>query len=200
MSKQESRIEELFQASIATKQASVNEIKSAVASAAEKMHGVFKNQGKVLTCGNGGSAADAQHLSSELLNRFERERDGLAAIALTTDSSTLTSIANDYDYKTIFSRQVLALGNRNDVLIGITTSGNSANVLAAIQAAHQKDMHVIALSGKDGGKLPNVLQDGDIEIRVPSESTARIQEVHLLVLHCLCDLIDQQLLGQLLDQ
>jgi D-sedoheptulose 7-phosphate isomerase len=192
----ESRIEVLFLASIATKQASLNEIKTAIASAAEKMLDAFKNQGKVLACGNGGSAADAQHLSSELLNRFERERDGLAAIALTTDSSTLTSIANDYDYKNIFSRQVLALGNRNDVLVGITTSGNSNNVLAAIEAAHQRGMSVIVLSGNDGGKLPSVLENDDIEIRVPSNSTARIQEVHLLVLHCLCDLIDQQLLGQ----
>jgi D-sedoheptulose 7-phosphate isomerase len=196
MQNQESRIEELFLASIATKQASLNEIKTAIASAAEKMLDAFKNQGKVLACGNGGSAADAQHLSSELLNRFERERDGLAAIALTTDSSTLTSIANDYDYKNIFSRQVLALGNRNDVLVGITTSGNSNNVLAAIEAAHQRGMSVIVLSGNDGGKLPSVLENDDIEIRVPSNSTARIQEVHLLVLHCLCDLIDQQLLGQ----
>lgn len=196
MQNQESRIEELFLASIATKQASLNEIKTAIASAAEKMLDAFKNQGKVLACGNGGSAADAQHLSSELLNRFERERDGLAAIALTTDSSTLTSIANDYDYKNIFSRQVLALGNRNDVLVGITTSGNSNNVLAAIEAAHQRGMSVIVLSGNDGDKLPSVLENDDIEIRVPSNSTARIQEVHLLVLHCLCDLIDQQLLGQ----
>jgi len=194
MNKQESRIEELFKASIATKQASLNEIKTSIVSAAEKMLDCFNNQGKTLSCGNGGSAADAQHLSSELLNRFERERDGLAAIALTTDSSTLTSIANDYDYDSIFSRQVLALGNRNDVLVGITTSGNSNNILSAIKAAHQRGMGVIVLSGKDGGKLPSELQDSDIEIRVPSDSTARIQEVHLLILHCLCDLIDQQLL------
>jgi D-sedoheptulose 7-phosphate isomerase len=195
MNKQESRIEELFQASIAAKQASLNEIKTAIVSAAEKMLETFKNQGKVLACGNGGSAADAQHLSSELLNRFERERDGLAAIALTTDSSTLTSIANDYDYKNIFSRQVLALGNNNDVLVAISTSGNSANVIAAIEAAHQRKMPVIALTGNGGGKLSSVLKCPDIEIRVPSNSTARIQEVHLLTLHCLCDLIDQKLLG-----
>jgi len=195
MSKQESRIEELFQASIQTKQDSLNEIKTAIANAAEKMLQTFKQQGKALSCGNGGSAADAQHLSSELLNRFERERDGLAAIALTTDSSTITSVANDYDYDKIFSRQVLALGNSNDVLIAITTSGNSGNILAAVKAAHQRDMGVIVLSGKDGGTLASILQDGDIEIRVPSDSTARIQEVHLLILHCLCDLIDQQLLA-----
>ena len=195
MSKQESRVEELFRASIETKQASMNEIKSAIANASEKMLQTFYQQGKVLSCGNGGSAADSQHLSSELLNRFECEREGLAAIALTTDSSTLTSIANDYAYKNIFSRQVQALGNKNDVLVAITTSGNSANVIAAIQAAHEKGMSVIALSGNSGGKLPSILKDTDIEIRVPSNSTARIQEVHLLILHCLCDLIDQQLLG-----
>jgi len=195
MSKQESRVEELFQASIETKQASLNEVKAAVLAAAEKMLQAFSQQGKVLSCGNGGSAADSQHLSSELLNRFEREREGLAAIALTTDSSTITSIANDYDYENIFSRQVLALGNANDVLVAITTSGNSANIIAAIKAAHQKNMAVVALSGNGGGKLTSVLKDTDIEIRVPSNSTARIQEVHLLVLHCLCDLIDQSLLG-----
>lgn len=195
MSKQESRIEELFQASIETKQASLNEVKAAVVAAADKMLQAFSQQGKVLSCGNGGSAADSQHLSSELLNRFEREREGLAAIALTTDSSTLTSIANDYDYENIFSRQVLALGSANDVLVAITTSGNSANIIAAIKAAHQKNMAVVALSGNGGGKLTSVLKDTDIEIRVPSNSTARIQEVHLLVLHCLCDLIDQSLLG-----
>lgn len=191
----ESRIEELFQASIETKQASLNEVKTSVANAAEKIVQAFKQQGKVLSCGNGGSAADSQHLSSELLNRFEHEREGLAAIALTTDSSTLTSIANDYNYEDIFSRQVLALGNSNDALVAITTSGNSANVLSAIKAAHKKGMTVVALSGNGGGKLASVLKETDIEIRVPSDSTARTQEVHLLVLHCLCDLIDQELLG-----
>lgn len=190
----ESRIEELFQASIETKQASLNEVKTSVANAADILIQTFNHQGKVLSCGNGGSAADSQHLSSELLNRFEREREGLAAIALTTDSSTLTSIANDYAYENIFSRQVLALGNENDVLVAITTSGNSTNVVAAIKAAHQKGMTVVALSGNGGGMVPSVLKDTDIEIRVPSDSTARIQEVHLLVLHCICDLIDQQLL------
>ena len=190
----ESHIEELFNASISIKQASIAALKSPVAKASELIVQSLNNQGKILTCGNGGSAADAQHFSSELLNRFEREREGLAAIALTTDSSTLTSIANDYEYKQIFSKQVLALGNKADVLIAITTSGDSANVLAAITAAHQKGMSVIALSGKDGGSLEALLQDQDIEVRVPSQSTARIQEVHLLVLHCLCDLIDRQIL------
>ncbi len=188
----ESRIEMLFQASIETKQASLDKVKKDIAAAADKLVQVFQNQGKVLSCGNGGSAADAQHLSSELINRFEREREGLAAIALTTDSSILTSIANDYAYENIFSRQVQALGNENDVLVAITTSGNSANVLAAIEAAHEKNMDVIALSGNNGGKLSSALNSSNIEIRVPSESTARIQEVHLLILHCLCDLVDQQ--------
>ena len=191
----ESRIEELFQASIDTKQASLHEVKTSIAKEEKKIVQSFKQQGKVLSCGNGGSAADSQHLSSELLNRFEHEREGLAAIALTTDSSTLTSIANDYNYEDIFSRQVLALGNSNDALVAITTSGNSANVLSAIKAAHKKGMTVVALSGNGGGKLASVLKETDIEIRVPSDSTARTQEVHLLVLHCLCDLIDQELLG-----
>ena len=191
----ESRVEQLFQASIETKQASLDKLKSAIADAAETLTQAFNKQGKVLSCGNGGSAADAQHLSSELLNRFEYEREGLAAIALTTDSSTLTSIANDYDYENIFSRQVSALGNANDVLVAISTSGNSANVLAAVKAAHEKEMTVIALSGNGGGILTSMLNKNDIEICVPSESTARIQEVHLLVLHCLCDLIDQHLLN-----
>lgn len=190
----EQRIEELFQASIETKKASLDAIKTNIASAADALFHTFQNQGKVLSCGNGGSAADAQHLSSELLNRFEREREGLAAVALTTDSSTLTSIANDYDYNRIFSRQIQALGNPGDMLFAITTSGNSANILTAVEAAHEKNMRVIALSGKDGGKLAATLNSNDIEIRVPSDSTARIQEVHLLVLHCLCDLVDQQLL------
>lgn len=191
----ESRVEQLFQASIETKQASLDKLKSAIAGAAETLTQAFNKQGKVLSCGNGGSAADAQHLSSELLNRFECEREGLAAIALTTDSSTLTSIANDYDYENIFSRQVSALGNANDVLVAISTSGNSANVLAAVKAAHEKEMTVIALSGNGGGILTSTLNKNDVEICVPSESTARIQEVHLLVLHCLCDLIDQHLLN-----
>ena len=190
----EQRIEELFQASIETKKASLDAIKTNIASAADALFHTFQNQGKVLSCGNGGSAADAQHLSSELLNRFEREREGLAAVALTTDSSTLTSIANDYEYNRIFSRQIQALGNPGDMLFAITTSGNSANILTAVEAAHEKNMRVIALSGKDGGKLAATLNSNDIEIRVPSDSTARIQEVHLLVLHCLCDLVDQQLL------
>lgn len=189
------RIKELFDASISAKQDSLAKLAPPIAEAAGLIVGALKNRGKILTCGNGGSAADAQHFSSELLNRFEKEREGLAALALTTDSSTLTSIANDYDYGKIFSRQVQALGCSGDVLMAITTSGQSANVLAAITAAHRKDMSVVALSGKDGGGLPSVLRPRDIEIRVPNQSTARIQEVHLLVLHCLCDLVDHELVG-----
>jgi len=188
-----SQIETLFNESISVKQASLAELTDPIANAAKLIAESLKNHGKVLTCGNGGSAADAQHFSSELLNRFERERKGLAAVALTTDSSTLTSIANDYAYEQVFSKQVLALGNQNDVLLAITTSGNSGNVSAAITAAHEIGMSVVTLSGKDGGKIPTSLKDQDIEIRVPSQSTARIQEVHLLVLHCLCDLIDRQI-------
>jgi len=192
----EDRIEKLFQGSIETKTASKDLLKTSIANASMKLADALKNGCKILCCGNGGSAADAQHFSSELLNRFERERPGLPAIALTTDSSTITSIANDYAYEQIFAKQVLALGNKNDVLIAISTSGNSENIMTAIFAAHEKNMSVIALCGKDGGKQASLLQPEDIEIRVPSNSTARVQEVHLLVLHCLCDLIDHQLLDQ----
>jgi len=151
--------------------------------------------GKVLACGNGGSAADAQHFAAEFVGRYERERPELAAIALTTDSSILTAIANDYDFTSIFSKQVRALGQPGDILLAISTSGNSANVLAAIEAAHEKDMVVIGLSGRQGGKFAQALRDTDIHICVPHERTARIQEVHLLVLHCICDAVDAQLLG-----
>jgi D-sedoheptulose 7-phosphate isomerase len=149
----------------------------------------------VLSCGNGGSAADAQHFSAEFVGRFERERPELAAIALTTDSSILTAIANDYDFTHVFSRQVRALGQPGDVLLALSTSGNSANVLAAIEAAHERDMVVIGLSGRGGGKMVQALRDTDVHICVPHERTARIQEVHLLTLHCLCDAVDTLLLG-----
>jgi D-sedoheptulose 7-phosphate isomerase len=154
------------------------------------------SDGKLLTCGNGGSAAEAQHLSSELLNRFERDRPGLPAIALTTDTSTLTSIANDYRYDEVFAKPIRALGHAGDLLIVYTTSGNSGNLLKAVTAAHDRDMSVIALSGKDGGALAPLLRETDLELRIPSNSTARIQEMHLLVTHCLCDLIDHQLFGE----
>ena len=150
---------------------------------------------KILTCGNGGSAEQAQHFSSEMLNRFEKERRGLAAIALTTDSSALTSIANDYAFEHIFSRQINALGQASDILLTISTSGDSPNILKAIETAHSQNIPVILLSGRQGGKAASQLNISDIEIRVPSQSTARIQEIHLLVIHCLCDLIDQILFG-----
>src|SRR5438270_6379104 len=155
----------------------------------------LKNGGKALACGNGGSAADAQHFAAELINRFEMERPPLAGIALTTDSSTLTSIANDYAYVQVFSKQVRAIGRRGDVLIGISTSGNSANVIEAIAAAHELGIRVIALTGNGGGKMLQALKADDVHICVPHKKTARIQEVHLLVLHCLCDAIDYELFG-----
>ncbi len=191
------RISQHFQDSIETKQMAMEMLAPSIEVASECMVNSLLSGGKILSCGNGGSAGDAQHFSSELLNRFERERPSLPAIALTTDSSTITSIANDYHYNEIFSKQIRALGNNGDVLLAISTSGNSANVIQAIQAAHDREMHVVVLSGKDGGDIASILQPEDIEIRVPSDVTARIQEVHLLAIHCLCDLIDLQLFGPL---
>jgi D-sedoheptulose 7-phosphate isomerase len=191
------RISQHFQDSIETKQMAMEMLAPSIEVASECMVNSLLSGGKILSCGNGGSAGDAQHFSSELLNRFERERPSLPAIALTTDSSTITSIANDYHYNEVFSKQIRALGNNGDVLLAISTSGNSANVLQAIQAAHDREMHVVVLSGKDGGDITSILQPEDIEIRVPSDVTARIQEVHLLAIHCLCDLIDLQLFGPL---
>jgi len=191
----EDRIRALFRDSIETKQRSMEELVPSIAAAAQVMTNCLLNNGKILSCGNGGSAGDAQHFSAEMLNRFEMERPGLPAMALTTDSSTLTSIANDYCYEDIFSKQVRALGQQGDVLLGISTSGNSENVLRAVQAAHERDMPVVALTGRDGGKMAGMYSENDVEIRVPASSTARIQEVHLLLIHCLCDFIDRQLLG-----
>lgn len=156
----------------------------------------LKSGGKVLACGNGGSAADSQHFAAELLNRFERERAPLAAIALTTDTSTLTSIANDYAYEQVFSKQVRALGRPGDVLLAISTSGNSSNVVAAMQVAREAGMRVIALTGNGGGRMAALLGAEDVHLCVPHKVTARIQEVHLLVLHCLCDAIDFRLFGE----
>jgi D-sedoheptulose 7-phosphate isomerase len=187
------RVRRHFQDSIATKQAAI-ELAPAIAAAASTMTRCLLEDGKVLACGNGGSAADAQHFSSELLNRFELERPGLPAIALTTDSSTLTSISNDYAFSEVFAKQVRALGQPADVLLAISTSGNSENVVRAIGAAHERGLRVVALTGRDGGAIAGVLATGDIEIRVPADRTCRIQEVHLLVIHCLCDLIDAELL------
>jgi D-sedoheptulose 7-phosphate isomerase len=190
------RVVRSFEDSIRVKQLALERLVDAVTRAAQIMTQSLLGGGKILSCGNGGSAGDAQHLSSELLNRFERERPGLPAMALTTDSSTLTSIANDYAYEEVFAKQVRALGQAGDVLVAISTSGNSRNVIEAARAAQERDMIVIALTGRDGGKLPALLNDRAVEIRVPADSTARVQEVHLLVIHCLCDLIDAQLLGQ----
>lgn len=187
------RVVQHFHESIRAKQMAMDSLPSRIVTAAEVMAGCLQDGHKILSCGNGGSAGDAQHFSSELLNRFEMERPGLPAVALTTDSSTITSIANDYAYREIFSKQVRALGHAGDVLLAISTSGNSPNVVAAIEAAHEREMHVVALTGREGGEMAGLLLPTDVEIRVPSAVTARIQEVHLLVIHCLCDLIDQNL-------
>ncbi|HEX4326470.1 MAG TPA: phosphoheptose isomerase [Burkholderiales bacterium] len=190
------RIREHFIASAETKRNAMEVLAAPIAAGVEAMVGALMNSGKILACGNGGSAADAQHFAAELIGRFERERPGLAAIALTTDSSILTAVANDYDYDQIFVKQVQALGNPGDVLLAISTSGNSANVMAAITTAHEREMRVIAMTGKNGGKIKKLLREGDIEICVPADRTARIQEVHLLTIHCLCDGIDCSLLGE----
>ena len=189
------RIDGNFRDSANLKLAAVEELTAPIAAAIERMVDCLREDGKILSCGNGGSAADAQHFSSELLNRFEAERPGLAAVALTTDTSTLTSIANDYDYQQVCARQVRALGHPGDVLLAISTSGNSRNVIAAVHAAHEAQMTVVALTGRGGGALLHELGRSDIHICVPSTVTARIQEVHLLALHCLCDGIDCLLLG-----
>ncbi|MDH3399534.1 MAG: phosphoheptose isomerase [Chromatiales bacterium] len=191
----EARIKLLFADSIEVKQRAMEQLAPSIAAAGQLMTDCLLNNGKILSCGNGGSAGDAQHFSSEMLNRFEMERPGLPAMALTTDSSTLTSIANDYCYEDIFSKQVRALGQPGDCLLAISTSGNSENVLRAVQAAHERNVQVVALTGRDGGKMAGIYREGDVELRVPATSTARIQEVHLLVIHCLCDLIDRRLLG-----
>lgn len=190
------RVAELFNDSIEIKQRAAEVLCPVVAEVAEALIKCLVEGHKLLVCGNGGSAADAQHFAAEMLNRFEAERPGLPAIALTTDSSTLTSIANDYQFSDVFARQVRALGQSGDVLLCITTSGGSANIVSGIEAAHDRDMPVVLLSGRDGGAAAVALVQGDLEIRVPSGSTARTQEVHILVLHCLCDLIDRSLLGE----
>ena len=195
MSLQE-RIHHQFTDSIATKQKAVVAMAGPIEAAIHLMVNSLKTDGKIMACGNGGSAADAQHFAAELLNRFEMERPPLAAVALTTDSSTLTSIANDYRYEEVFSKQVLGLGRKGDVLLAISTSGNSPNVIEAIHAAHQRGVHVVALTGKQGGKMAALLKDTDVHLCVPADRTARIQEVHLVVLHCLCDGIDHLILEQ----
>ena len=190
------RIAQHFRESAQLKLDSLDIVSGPLTAAAEMMVECLLNNGKILSCGNGGSAGDAQHFSSEMLNRFERDRPGLAAVALTADTSTLTSIANDFEFSQVFAKQVHALGQPNDLLLAISTSGNSANVLEAVKAAHERDMRVIALLGRDGGKLGHQLLDTDINICVPGSNTARIQEIHLLSIHCLCDAIDCSLLGE----
>ena len=187
------RIRLLFAQSIEAKQAASTIMPEAIAKAAQIMISALKKGNKILCCGNGGSAADAQHFSAELLNRFEKDRKSLAAMALTTDSSTLTSIANDYDYHQIFSKQIEGLGRPGDVLFAISTSGQSENIVRAIKMAQENDMMIVALTGKDGGKIPYYLTEKDSELRVPSHTTARVQEIHILAIHCLCDLIEKQL-------
>ena len=193
--KQQDTVSELFRASIQTKEAAAQALRAPLVEAADLMIAAIRNGNKILSCGNGGSAGDAQHFSSEMLNRFERDREGFAAIALTTDASTVTAIANDYAYEEIFAKQVRALGRPGDVLLAISTSGNSGNVNKAIAAARSRDMRVVALSGRDGGSMATILDKNDVELRVPSDVTARIQEVHLLCIHCLCHLIDDALIG-----
>jgi len=188
-------IKRAFDASIEAKHETLELLGNDIAAGARLLSDTLLQGRRILSCGNGGSAGDAMHFASELINRFEMERPGLPAIALTADSATITSIANDYDYGLIFARQVRALGESGDALLAITTSGNSPNVLAAMDAAHDRDMQVLALTGKEGGLIPQHLHATDVELRVPSHSTARIQEVHLLIIHCLCELIDLRLFG-----
>ncbi len=192
----EQRIQQQFFDSADLKYAAAEMLSRPIAEAVQALVGCITSGGKVLACGNGGSASDAQHFAAEFVGRFERERPGLAAIALNTDPSVLTAIGNDYAFDAVFAKQVQALGAPGDVLLAISTSGNSANVLAAVEAAQAREMTVIALSGRDGGKLRERLTETDVHICVPHDRTARIQEVHILVVHCLCDAVDTQLLGE----
>ena len=192
----EQRIQQHFIDSADLKYQAAQSLSKPIAAAVQAVLACVTSGGKVLACGNGGSAADAQHFSAEFIGRFERERPELGAIALTTDSSILTAIANDYDFSRIFSKQVRGLGQAGDVLQALSTSGNSANILAAIEAAHEREMTVVALTGRGGGKISNALRETDVHVCVPHDRTARIQEVHLLVLHCICDGVDTQLLGE----
>lgn len=191
----EQRIQQHFVDSADLKYQASQVLSKPISDAVQAIFASVTSGGKVLACGNGGSAADAQHFAAEFVGRYERERPELAALALTTDSSILTAIANDYDFNVVFAKQVRALGGPGDVLLALSTSGNSANVLAAIEAAHEREMVVVALTGKGGGKMSQALRETDVHICVPHDRTARIQEVHLLALHCICDGVDAQLLG-----
>lgn len=191
----EQRIQQAFFESADLKYQTAEQLAPIIASGVSIIVDALTNGGKILVCGNGGSAADAQHFAAEFTGRFERERPGLAAVALNTDTSALTAIGNDYGFDVVFSRQVQALGNPGDVLLGISTSGNSPNVMKAIEAAHQREMAVIALTGKGGGKMLDMVQETDLHITVPHNRTARIQELHILILHCLCEGVDNVLLG-----
>ena len=191
----ESRIEQHFIDSADLKYQAAPVLSKPIAQAISAIVASLTSGGKVLACGNGGSAADAQHFSAEFVGRFERERPELAAIALTTDTSILTAVGNDYAFDAVFSRQVRALGQPGDVLLAITTSGNSSNILAAVEAAHARDMVVIGMTGRDGGKMGHMLRETDVHICVPHPRTARIQEVHILALHCICDGVDAVLMG-----
>jgi len=191
----ETTVRHHFDASIDAKRRACSELAAPIAAAADRLGRAIEDHGKVLACGNGGSAGDAMHLASELVNRFERDRAALPAVALTADSPTLTSIANDAGYERVFARQLEALGQDRDALVAVSTSGQSPNVTAAVEAAHGRGLTVIALTGKDGGPLAGALGGDDVEIRAPSTSTARIQEIHLVVIHCLCDLLDERLFG-----
>ena len=189
------RIRGHFNDSATLKQAAAQTMAAPIARAGAILTDCLFADGKILSCGNGGSAADAQHFAAELVGRFERERPELPAIALTTDTSLMTAVANDYSFEQIFAKQVRALGAKGDVLLAISTSGNSPNVVAALQAAQEREMHVVALTGKGGGRMGELLGPGDVHLCVPHDRTMRIQEVHLLTIHCLCDAIDATLLG-----
>lgn len=190
------RIYDHFRDSAQAKERTMDEMASLILNASERMVSALSDGKKILACGNGGSAGDAQHFAAELVGRFERERPGLAAIALTTDSSILTAIGNDYGFDQVFTKQVQALGLPGDILLAISTSGNSTNILEAIREAQEREMSVIALTGKGGGALAKILRDGeDLHLCVPHDRTARIQEIHLFIIHCLCDGIDYLLLG-----
>ena len=190
------RIREHFAVSARLQLESVEQLAAPIARAAQILTDCLLADRKILACGNGGSAADAQHFAAEMVGRFERERPELPAISLTTDTSILTAIANDYAFDQIFAKQVRALGDAGDVLLAISTSGNSANVVEAVDAGHDREMRVIALTGKGGGRLGAMLADDDVHLCVPHGNTARIQEVHLLIVHCLCDAVDNALLGE----